>query len=216
LETCLNNRGAAGKAWLNILVDREKREKLTAECRSVMKRFCDLHVPTLTVPQMRILDQFAIVFTMASILPAFKLVPWTKEEGEDAVTYIYKQFVRHHQSEYSNKLKVLQQLSKMTTDRKKFPRPLKVGRLSKEERDPIYGFRTKFRNKPVVCLLPLRTEALAQALSLDYKGLKSILKEQNFFVVDASGKDGFMSAFAKEKRRRYHAIHLDKLNTVVA
>jgi hypothetical protein len=217
LKGCMSNRGAAGEAWLKILMEKKQRERIVADCIGARNRFFDLHQLALTETQMRILNKFSVIFALASVLPDLKLVPWSKEEGEEAVTYVYECFVLHHNEEYIDKISLLVSLQKLIDDPRRFPPLEKARRAWRENPESIFGFRNKFRDRDVVCLLPERTDVLAKLLSMQYSALEAILSGQGLYVLDASNKSGFMSRFpSKDKRCRYDAIDIASLGKAIA
>jgi hypothetical protein len=216
-ELCLANSTVAGAAWIQILVDPQKHKEIVKSCHAAIREFNEKYEAGLSNPQLRILEKFALVYAVASILPEYELVPWTTKSGKTAVCKIYQDYMRQHRDQYRNWDELLAKLTDLTGDATIYPAIAKARKLFNNTDKEALGFETTFNDQPVLCLTEAGFEDLSRQLKISSVELQAMLREKQILQQDANAKWTInTSSPFKEGRQRFKALNREKLKALAS
>lgn len=209
LAEAMAHQRHVGLKYLKDLTDPSTSAVFRRERNVAYNKFIERHGIGTERQQMRILEKFAHVYSVASALPTLQLVPWTKRRGQAAVEAIFARYKKSNPKGFGNGYAVLALLRALVIEKHLFPRIGSVVDIGTFSGIGLNSYSNERKIILVSRVLPNVQRQLVSNLGVTVTELESLLKRRGLLFLNPQGKATVSRSFKTKGSKRHRFLPID-------
>ena len=215
LAVTLDHQRHVGLQYLKHIARPASGAAFISHQEKAFRKFMAKHAIGVGRQQVRILEKFALVYSVAATLPSVGLVPWSRKRGEAAVEAIFARYKKKNPKGFRDEYEILIHLTHLIGNKELFPRIKLVDDI--DEFNGI-GMNVLSGDKKLACISrksPSVQKQLFSHLKITLNELESLLRRHGLLFLNPQGKATLSRTLngSGSKRHRFLPIDFEKLQS---